>query len=93
MRPTQSYAPLQRGAAESSELKFAFDLDLLRRTGEVTGGEIDDVSESNSSPWMVELVSPRLCDKQGRQVLLHFDLLTEILHCDLKTTNPKCKRT
>ena len=47
MRPTQSYAPLQRGAAESSELKFAFDMDLLRRTGEVTGGEIDDVSDSN----------------------------------------------
>ena len=30
--------------------------------------------------------------EQGRQVLFHFDLLTEILHCDLKTTNPKCKR-
>ena len=24
--------------------------------------------------------------------LTHFDLLTEILHCDLSTTNPKCKR-
>ena len=28
---------------------------------------------------------------QGSQVLLHFDLLTEILHCDLKTTNPSVK--
>ena len=36
---------------------------------------------------------PSQPDEQGRQVLLHFDLLTEILHCDLKTTNPKCKRT
>ena len=27
--------------------------------------------------------------EQGCQVLFHFDLLTEILHCDLKTTNPQ----
>ena len=28
-------------------------------------------------------------DQQGRQVLLRFDLLTEILHCDLSTTDPR----
>jgi len=37
--------------------------------------------DSFSLPW-----------DQGRQVLLHFDLLTEILHCDLSTTNPKYKK-
>ena len=47
MRPTHSYQPLQRvNAGESSELKFAFDMELLKRTGEATGAEIDDVRES-----------------------------------------------
>ena len=49
-KPTHSYTPLR--AAEGSELKFAFDMELLKRTGEaVVGGEIDDVSEIPSIPF------------------------------------------
>ena len=45
MRPTHSYTPLQRGAPENSELKFAFDMELQKRTGGAAAapGEMDEV--------------------------------------------------
>ena len=50
MRPTHSYTPLQRGAAENSELKFAFDMELQKRTGgaaPAAPGEMDEVKRKS----------------------------------------------